>query len=72
LEGNFNMARQRAVADDSVFRDPSSAFRAIRHMHGDQDAAMFEIRHIGKGRRSGADTSETIDTSMNSRHVDDK
>jgi hypothetical protein len=46
FEGNLKMARQRAVADDSVSRDLLFAFDIILHMDGDQDAAMFEIRHI--------------------------
>jgi hypothetical protein len=46
FEGNLDMARQRAVADDSVSRDLLAASRTIRPMHRDQDAALFEIRHI--------------------------
>jgi hypothetical protein len=40
------MARQKAVVDDSISRDLLSAFHTIRHTHGDQDAPMFDIRHI--------------------------
>jgi hypothetical protein len=46
FEGRLKMARPSAVADDPISQDLLSAFRTIRGMHDDQDAAMFEIRCI--------------------------